>query len=209
MIGTELMGMTFTRLKTIEMFRSSDIRKRIIYKCICDCGNIVNVYADNLLKGASRSCGCLRKDICAEMQTIHGFTKTRPYRIWSHMKGRCYCKTDQFYKDYGGRGIIVCDEWKKSFVNFINDMGQPPSNKHSIDRIDNNGNYELTNCRWATIYQQASNKRNNVIILVDGLSFPTLASFQRSFNITDSEIRYLLYKKKLTIEQVYKQFKNN
>ena len=86
---------------------------------------------------------------------------TPEYCAWNRMKDRCYNKNYQFYKYYGGRGITVCDRWRNSFSNFFADMGNKPSTRHSLDKVDNNGNYEPSNCRWATPLEQASNKSNN------------------------------------------------
>lgn len=89
----------------------------------------------------------------------HGQHGTRPYHSWQGMKGRCNNPKNNKYKDYGARGIKVCDRWFDSFENFVSDMGPPPSDKHSVDRINTNGNYEPSNCRWATSKEQAANRR--------------------------------------------------
>lgn len=93
---------------------------------------------------------------------------TPEYGVWCHIKERCYNKNSPAYKDYGGRGILMCDEWK-DFVNFFNDMGQRPSENHSIDRIDNSKGYSPDNCRWATYKEQQRNRRDNLVILFDGV----------------------------------------
>jgi len=98
----------------------------------------------------------------------HGLTYTPEYRSWCHMKGRCYCPNDSRYHRYGGRGIKVCDRWLNSFENFYKDMGPRPSPKHSIDRVDNNGNYEPSNCRWVTVKTQNSNRSTNVSRIYKG-----------------------------------------
>jgi len=96
-------------------------------------------------------------------ESMHGLSKAPEYAVWEHMKERCYRKTNTAYKNYGGRGISVCDRWRNSFLAFYEDMGDRPSSKHQLDRIDNNGNYEPDNCRWVTVEKNARNKRNNVL----------------------------------------------
>jgi len=103
---------------------------------------------------------------------IHGHNRrgktTKEYRSWYHMKTRCYNKKRPYWKYYGGRGIKVCDRWKDSFVNFLSDMGNKPTSKHSLDRIDNNGDYSPDNCKWSTSKQQTRNKRSNIMIEYNG-----------------------------------------
>lgn len=137
---------------------------RVIYarqmRCLCECGNVKDIVLSSLRKGATKSCGCLKKEVDGTIQLTHGMTNTREYGIWSAMKRRCYNKNCRDYKDYGGRGISVCQEWIDSFEAFYRDMGPRPSARHSIDRIDPEGDYAKQNCRWASPILQASNKRN-------------------------------------------------
>lgn len=98
----------------------------------------------------------------------HGLRYTTEYESWSGMRARCYRVTHRRYKEWGGRGIKVCDRWKSSFINFYNDMGTKPSPEHSIDRIDNNGDYEPSNCRWATPKEQSNNRRKRGYAYVEG-----------------------------------------
>lgn len=146
--------------------------------CRCVCGSEKPVFVGSLRSGASQSCGCLYRAKNAEItrikKTTHGNCQGRKptpeYHCWSHMKRRCYCKQDKSFHRYGGRGIEVCDRWKDDFSAFLNDMGLRPSSKHSIDRIDPNGNYEPSNCRWATWNEQARTRRNSVTIEAFGVS---------------------------------------
>ena len=135
--------------------------------CVCDCGNEKFVGSQNLRNGSTKSCGCLRKQYLRESRTIHGHTKTRTYRSWTQMKNRCGNPNYINYDSYGGRGIKVCDRWEK-FENFLEDMGERPVST-SLDRIDVNGNYEPSNCRWATVEEQAQNRRKTRLINRDSL----------------------------------------
>lgn len=131
--------------------------------CQCECGNVVTVSSNPLLRGLTNSCGCLHNELLAERNSTHGMSKTSEYMAWAHMKNRCYNLKDKKFKDYGGRGITVCNRWLK-FENFFADMGKRPSSGHSIDRIENSGNYEPGNCRWATAAEQSRNTRRNTNI---------------------------------------------
>ena len=158
-----LEGQVFGRLTAVEDL--GQVEGYRAYRCSCSCGEETVVAAHRLLhdKGP-RSCGCLQR----EAVTKHGMEGTRVYNIWQMMKGRCYDVNDQCYGTYGGRGITVCDSWKNDFAAFYADMGDPPSDKHSIDRRDNDGNYEPGNCRWATPKEQANNRRSNIMLTLDG-----------------------------------------
>lgn len=125
--------------------------------CLCDCGNTTELFSGNLTSGNTRSCGCLSLDSMRRRMTVHGHYKSPEYRTWRGMIERCSNPNAIGYKHYGGRGIEVCDRWRK-FENFLADMGERPADT-SIDRIDVNGNYEPVNCRWATRSQQSRNKR--------------------------------------------------
>lgn len=148
-----------TIVKEIErhITPSGQIKRKV--KCICDCGNIIDTQLNRLINGSTTSCGCYNKEIVSMKQTTHGLRNSSEYNIWCHMKSRCYNTNVKRYQDWGGRGITVCDRWKNSFENFIQDMGKRPTSFHSIDRKDNNGNYEPSNCRWATKIEQSQNKR--------------------------------------------------
>lgn len=160
-------GSKFGRL-VVTSHAGVDKRNKTLYNTICECGVNVIAYATELRSGHTKSCGCLRSELSSKRMTTHGATKnykiSKEFSTWCSIKQRCLDKNSKSYENYGGRGIKICDRWLNSFENFLNDMGEKPSNKHSIDRIDVNGNYEPNNCRWATQKEQMRNVRHNVIL---------------------------------------------
>lgn len=139
--------------------------------CECDCGNQIVVTTTHLKSGHTKSCGCYAKEVSVRngLKKKHGMTKTRIHRIWSQIKTRCFNSKDEHFKDYGGRGITICDEWKNSFESFYEwSMANGYEDNLTIDRIDVNGNYCPENCRWATMKEQNDNKRNTVLLTFEG-----------------------------------------
>ena len=135
------------------------------YICQCDCGNKISCFGFSLKDGNTTSCGCYNKEII----TKHGMYNTPEYNAYTQMKQRCYNVNNKRYSSYGARGVLVCSRWLNNFNNFIEDMGKKPSLLHSLDRIDVNGNYEPSNCRWATDYEQRTNKQNTILYEINGI----------------------------------------
>lgn len=166
-----------------------DFPRRAIFKC--KCGNEFEVFISSIKLGQSLGCGCRRGNPTHEQTRIN---QSVEYSSWSQMKERCYNIKNKNYLRYGGRGVIVCDRWLYSFDKFLEDMGKKPSLKHTIDRINNDGNYDPTNCRWATILEQARNKSTNVMILFNGET-KCLSAWAERFNINTSTLWNRLHKK--------------
>ncbi len=149
-------GKRFHRLTILEVL---DNRKA---RCLCDCGNETSVYLVNISRSVpnTTSCGCLWSEVIRKANTTHGYPrKSLTYRTWSMMKARCYIPSCSSYSYYGGKGIKVCDRWRLSFQNFLDDMGPRPSKEITLDRLNGEGQYEPSNCRWATKKEQCSNRR--------------------------------------------------
>ena len=186
--GEDLSGRVFSRLKVVrEVGRT---KGRRMWECVCDCGSIATVDHRALKSGNTSSCGCFRKESAAKQKTIHGYakrgSKSRIYKVWGWILARCQTPSASGYENYGGRGIKVCNRWKE-FENFLADMGDPEDCTLTIERKDNDGDYEPGNCRWATRAEQGVNKRNNRFIEHDGQSM-TITSWARHLGVSHSTL---------------------
>lgn len=158
-----LTGKQFARL-TVVSRAPNNHRPNARWLCHCVCGKETVVYGCDLVSGHTKSCGCLQPERASETARVtskkHGYFGTKVYGVWSSMITRCENSNCPEYKNYGGRGIKVCKRWRRSFIAFLEDMGEPPSGL-TLDRTNNNGNYTPSNCRWATRFQQTHNRRNS------------------------------------------------
>lgn len=159
----DITGQTFGRLTAVEClgpYRAKPASEpKLKWRCLCQCGAEVEVVAQSLRNGLTKSCGCYNRQNSAIRRTTHGRSKSPEYRSWRHAIERCTDPKNRAWKDYGGRGIRVCGEWLHDFAAFFAHIGPKPSPRHTIDRIDNDGHYEPGNVRWATPHQQVANRR--------------------------------------------------
>lgn len=182
-------GQRFGRLTVIERAPDGNDKSKynaVRYYCRCDCGSVVSVRKNGLISGNTKSCGCLSKEVHS---TQKGLISHPLYNIWRGMKKRCYSKTDHAYRNYGGRGITVCEEWKNSFLSFYEWALRSGYNQGlSLDRVDNDKGYSPDNCRWATNTEQGNNRRTNHHLEYNGETL-TLAQWQAKTGIRQETIR--------------------
>lgn len=195
----DLTGQKFGRLIVIEYKQNGK------WLCKCDCGNEKVVRGDSLKQGLTLSCGCLHKNIvkltCKKNFLKHGMSKTRINNIWFNILSRCYNEKSNNYKNYGARGIKICKEWKENFVAFYNwAIKNGYQDNLTIDRIDNNGNYEPSNCRWVSQKIQQNNKRNNHLITYKDKTY-TLSKWAEIKNIKISTLAMRLNHQSWSIEK--------
>jgi len=180
----------YGRLTIIKEVKGTRLRK---FLCKCECGNMKTIYLGHLLSGNTKSCGCLKKDRNVKVFTKHGLSKSRLYCVWSSMKDRCYRKKSNAYKNYGARGISVCDEWLdfKPFTEWALSNGYQED--LTIERINNDGDYKPGNCTFVHLEKQSKNRRGLHSILFNGVT-KTLSDWARSLNICHSSLRERLEK---------------
>ncbi len=198
-IFIDISGQRFGRLLVLHRAEKPTHIKgqRTFFLCKCDCGKNTIVERNNLIYQRTKSCGCGE----IESRIIHGLNDSKVYHAWEEMKRRCTNKNFPDYHNYGGRGIMFCDRWTQ-FVNFFEDMGHPPTPKHSLDRINNNLGYSSDNCRWATKIEQENNKRTNHRIEYDG-EIKTLTQWANVLSIPVSTLDGRLRICKWSIEKAF------
>lgn len=192
----DLTGQTFGRwvvVKRAEKAKNGANK----WVCRCECGTVRKVYGCALRKGVSKSCGCLHKEQLVIMSkrtnTKHGCSKTRLYHVWNSMKQRCLNKNQKDYSNYGGRGITVCKEWAESFEAFRDwALANGYNDELTIDRINSNGNYEPTNCRWVANIKQQNNKRNNHFLTYKGETH-TVSEWAKKVGISVTALKQRLF----------------
>ena len=189
----DIKGKRFGKLIAIE--RVKNVGKKVSWKCLCDCGKETIVLTTNLTTNRIKSCGCLKNQKLIERSTKHNQRHTKLYEVWKTMKQRCFNPNHKSFHNYGGRGIIVCDEWKDNYQAFYEwSMNNGYKEGLSIDRINNDGNYEPSNCRWADRFTQNNNTRQNKPVVIDGVS-KTIHQWAREYNIPVEIVRNRLYNK--------------
>ncbi len=172
-----LTGMLIGAWKVLSIDESVS-RRRPVWICLCtSCNSIHLVRGSDLRSGKSTICKSCARSRHGELKNGR---RTAEYRIWSGMRDRCLSETNKAYDNYGGRGITICQRWLDSFAFFLEDMGRRPSSAYSIDRIDNNGNYEPGNCRWATMTTQLRNTRRSRLITINGVTLSMVEWTERN-----------------------------
>lgn len=185
----DLIGKKFGRLTVIKYYGSNKYG-RSLWLCQCECGNEKVILGNSLLSKSTLSCGCYNKEIIKKVNSKHNMSNIKLYKIWGAIKTRCYNKNFIYYNNYGGRGIIMCDEWKNDFSKFyIWAIENGYKDGLTIDRINNNGNYEPSNCRWMTRPEQNNNMRKNIIINYNGKE-KTITQWATEFNLNRTALYY-------------------
>lgn len=187
----------FGRL-TVVSYSHVDTYGLAHWNCRCECGKKLKVLGTSLRSGNTKSCGCFKIDLLTSANKTHGMSKTKTYKDWERMIRRCENKSFENYNHYGGRGIKVCERWHK-FENFLSDMGEKPEGK-TLDRIDNDGNYEPGNCKWATGTEQARNKRDVPLYEVKGVK-KSIAEWSEISGINRETIRCRIKKRGWNVER--------
>lgn len=162
----DLSGQKFGKLTVISYAETRN--RKPFWHCLCDCGTLKKLRSDHFQSGNTTSCGCAHIQACKEFpkHITHGKGHTPEYKIYHKIKQRCHNPNNPSYKNYGGRGIIMCERWYQSFPSFLEDMGTRPSPNHTIERVNNDGLYDPQNCIWATRKVQSRNQRKTIRLII-------------------------------------------
>lgn len=187
----------FGRLSVVEN-AGRTYGRNVYWKCVCVCGNEITARGSHLVAGNVKSCGCLAREHCSDVggqsggrNRTHGISGTPEHYTYRGMIRRCYDPLCESYADYGGRGIRVCERWLESPLNFVEDMGSRPTGT-TLDRINNNEDYEPSNCRWATNRERQTNKRNNRLMALNGVTM-TAAEWSESIGCNYKSLLSRIY----------------
>ena len=196
----DLTGQRFGRLLVLEKTENS--KGKSVWKCKCDCGTDAFVRTSDLKNGHTKSCGCYQREMTSKASKKHGLRHTKIYHTWLDMKDRCFNSKNKRFSTYGGRGITVCDEWRNSFEAFYEwAMVNGYSGNLTIERIDVNGNYEPSNCKWITMPEQAKNKTNSIYIEFEG-EIKTISEWSSIKNIKYATLLYR-YHAGFSVEKIF------
>lgn len=202
-IGNKYNRLTIIRVAENHITSGGNSKRRIT--CKCDCGITKDYDAQSVLHNITKSCGCYsRENASKRMKTFtktHGYYGIPEYNVWRSMKKRCFLKTHKSYKDYGNRGITVCDEWINDFGKFLEDVGFRPNKSMSLDRINNNNGYSKENCRWATTKQQMQNQRSTIFAEYNNKK-ECLSELAIILNIKYGFLHYHFKEKNKTIKEI-------
>lgn len=198
-IRKDITGKKFGRLQVLEIGPKKTGQYN--WWCLCDCGEKRLVAGGDLRSGHTRSCGCLKRDRTIETHTTHGKSRSPEFSIWRGIRKRCNTPTAHAFEHYGGRGIKICSRWD-NFENFLADMGPRPTPKHSVERIDHDGDYCPENCKWVIWDDQANNRRNTHFVVINGERMSLKRACEkhgRRYNRTSERIRKL----KWSVEEAF------
>lgn len=202
-----ILNQKFGRLTVIEKL-GSDKHQEQLWKCRCDCGQEVIVNTISLTSGNTKSCGCYKTELIQKLNYKHGQSHTRLYYVWQAMIRRCYKENEQSYKNYGARGIKVCNKWKKDYKEFYNwAMQNGYKEGLSIERINNNRNYEPNNCKWATSKEQSYNTRRNQYIEYNSEKI-TITEACKKTKIPLTNVYSKARRKQLTLQEAFDSYLN-
>lgn len=198
-------GDKYGRLMVLREIGFIDSRRRFL--CRCDCGKDIHADGAKLRSGHTKSCGCYKRDVLNAVLTKHGMARasknrTSEYRIWAHIKTRCFNNASPAWRRYGGRGITMDAVWASDFSAFLRDVGLRPSKAYSIDRIDNDKGYFKENVRWATQRQQCRNTCRTLMVVLDGVTMPFMEACERR-GFSDDCVRQFGYARQITAQEAF------